>query len=178
MKTYFKSLDVARNQSYQEIIHACYNMLKKSIDDKNDIHMWFDEIENVGNGKSEVCVLSTGTKKNLVSDAKPHFMIYNMLEHDVIRVMMQCCETVDGPAIVDFIVRHDEETGSINYEFAPIVQPIIDKNPTLMMPFSYMLGYIGGALKAFSEFSIHEKIDPTENGDDGTGGLNDGSKSN
>lgn len=168
MRTYFQSLNVARNQTYQEIIHACYNMLKQSIDDKTEIHMEFAEIENDMNGKSEVCVLSTETKGKLVSDAKPHFTIYNMIEHDVVRVMMQCCETIDGPAIVDFIVRHDEETGSINYEFAPIVQPIIDKDPTLMMPFNYMLGYVGGVLKAFSEFSIPEKIDPTENGDDGT----------
>lgn len=168
MKTYFQSLNVARNQSYQEIIHACYNMIKQSIDDKSEIRMWFSEIKNGANGKSEVCVLSTEIKEKFVPDAKPHFTIYNMLEHDVVRVMMQCCETNDGPAIVDFIIRHDEETGSINYEFAPIVQPIIEKDPTLMMPFNYMLGYIGGALKAFSEFSIPKKIDPTENGDDGT----------
>lgn len=166
MKTYFNSLNAARNQSYQEIIHVCYNMIKQSINDKTDIHMRFDEIENDMNGKSEVCILSTGSKENLVPDAKPHFMIYNMLEHDVVRVMMQCCVTVDGPAIVDFIVRHDEGTGSVDYEFAPIVQPIIDKDPTSMMPFNYILGYIGGALKAFSEFSIPEKIDPTERGDD------------
>ena len=166
MKTYFKSLNTARNQSYQEIIHTCYNMIKQSIDDKTDIHMWFDEIENDEKGKSEVCVLSTETKKNLVSDAKPQVTIYNVLEHDVVRVMMQCCVTVEGRAIVDFIVRHDEETGSVDYEFAPIVQPIIDKDPTLMMSFNYILGYVGGALKAFSEFSIPEKIDPTERGDD------------
>lgn len=169
MKTYFMTANAARNQTYNEIIHACYNMLKQSIDvNTTDIRIEHGEMENEVNGKEEFCAISTKPNGAPVSDAKPHFTIYNMMDHNGIRVTMQCCMTSDGPSIVDFIVRHNEEDGSVDYEFAIITHPEISREPTMLMPFNYMLGYIGGVLKAFSEFSIPEKIDPTENGDDGT----------
>lgn len=169
MKTYFMTPGTARNQTYHEIIHACYSMLRQSIDvNTTDIRMEHGEIDNELNGKAEFCIIGTKSNDALISDTKPHFTIYNMLERNVIRAMMQCCMTSDGPAIVDFIVRHNEEVGSVEYEFSIVAQPEISTEPTLMMPFNYILGYIGGALKAFAEFSTSEQADPTENGDDGT----------
>lgn len=179
MKTYFMTPDTARNQTYHEIIHACYSMLRQSIDvNTTDIRMEHGEMDNELNGRAEFCIIGTKPNDTLVTNTKPHFTIYNMLDHNVIRVMMQCCMTSNGPAIVDFIVQHNEEYGSVAYEFAIIAQPEISTEPTMLMPFNYITGYIGGALKAFAEFSTPEQVDPTENGDDGTGGLNDESKSN
>ena len=170
MQTYFMTPDTARNQTYHEIIHACYSMLKQSINaDTTDIRMEHGEMDNELNGKAEFCIIGTRPNDALVSDTNPHFTIYNMLDHNVIRVMMQCCMTSNGPAIADFIVQHNEEDGSVAYEFAIITQPEISTEPTMLMPFNYILGYIGGALKAFAEFSTTpEQVDPTKNGDDGT----------
>lgn len=169
MKTYFMTPNTARNQTYHEIIHACYSMLRQSIDvNTTDIRMDHGEIENELNGRAEFCIISTKPNGAPVTDAKPHFTIYNMLRGNVIRVMMQCCMTSDGPAIVDFIVQHNEEEGSVAYEFAIVAKPEISTEPTMLMPFNYITGYIGGALKAFSEFSEPEQVDPMKNGDDGT----------
>jgi hypothetical protein len=142
-------------------------MAKQSISDENEIYMEFGEILNDENGNAEFCIIGVGEKTvqdEIVPHPKPQFTIYNLLDHEHIRVMIQNCNTSKGPSMVDFIVRLHE--GVIEYDYSIIVEPAMDNEPTLIMPFQYILGYIGGALKAFSEFSNHEHLNPEgENND-------------
>ena len=79
----------------------------------------------------------------------------------MIRVVMSNINVGDQNAMVDFIVRYDEETMKVSFEFAPIVQP--DEKSPDAVSFAWLVGMFSGYLT-----KVMEDTDLTKFGTDST----------
>lgn len=159
MMMIFRNIDLVKEYVFYCFIGICQGVLVKSGIDPNTIMMQFENVSSDVNGDSDACCITTGSAK----EQKDQFIIYKGIDNDVIRVMISNINVGDQNAMVDFLVRYDEETMKVSFEFAPIVQP--DKKSPDAVSFAWLVGMFSGYLT-----NVMEDTDLTKFGTDSTDG--------
>ena len=159
MMMIFRNIDLVKEYVFYCFIGICQGILVKSGIDPDTIMMQFENIDAGVNGNTDACCITTGS----IKEPKNQFIIYKGIDNDVIRVMMSNINVGDQNATVDFIVRYDEETMKVSFEFAPIVQP--DEKSPDAVSFAWLVGMFSGYLT-----NVMEETDLTKFGTDSTDG--------
>ena len=159
MLTIFKNIDLVKEYVFYCFLGICEDILVRGGFDSNTIMLQFENVDSDVNGNSNACCITTGS----VKEPKNQFIIYKGIDNDVIRVVMSNINVGDQNAMVDFIVRYDEETMKVSFEFAPIVKP--DEKSPDAVSFAWLVGMFSGYLT-----KVMEDTDLTKFGTDSTDG--------
>lgn len=149
----FRNIDLVKEYVFYCFIGMCQDVLVRGGIDPSTIMLQFENIDAGVNGNTDACCITTGS----VKEPKDQFVIYKGIDNDVIRVMMSNINVGDQNAMVDFIVRYDEETMKVSFEFAPIVQP--DGKSPDAVSFAWLVGMFSGYLTKLMEGTDQTKFD-------------------
>ena len=153
---HFENIELVKDYVFHRVIRLCMDILVQSQVDPNTIMQGYAEVSNDTNGGAVACAINSGNDGNVHSQ----FTVYKFLDHPNIRIVFENLITSDGPSIVEFIVRYDEELGVVRFEYAPLVQPTMENGPTMMIPYAYQIGMIVAVLENIEKQTTPPGYDP------------------
>lgn len=165
----FGSVTEAKELAYHTAIGACLGCMKQSGIQHDQFELTFQSIENDGEYTHVGCAITcfpdekreidpiTGKLKNETA----HFTVIRYEQVNIIRV---CFENLrwgdDGCELpeVDYILKFDETTGELDYEFNTYNIPAEDdtQHANVLLRYNWFISYIAGALLSITNKNPNE----------------------
>lgn len=154
---HFENIELVKDYVFHRVIRLCMDILVQSQVDPNTIMQSYASVNGGENGEATACAINS-----IGENGMPHsqFTIYKFADHPNIRVVFENLITSNGPSIVEFIVRYDDEFGIVRFEYAPLVQPTISNGPTMMIPYAYQIGMFSAVLENIEKQTTPPGYDP------------------